>query len=512
VQRRRSLIHLLTGLVLGPVWFTLLVAGWATGIGTAVTIVGLPILWFLLAGVRNVTALEAGLAHALLGADTYAPPKIPGFALRERLRSRALWHAQLYLLYRFFPGLLWQIVVLAPLAQGLGLLVAPAWYWAVPGGIDLGLFQVDTLPVAIAVMPLGAALMGVGVWLAGPYGRFQKRLAERLLHGGAGEVALRRIGPRLQTTVAVCAGLELVGLIVWASTGRTSAWPAWTATGLAVPVLVQLSAHAGNAFRIHAALCAGALGVTIVVWALAGGGYLWPLWVLMGLAVSLGLHALFAGGARTQLARVQQLTRTRAEVVGAQEDELRRIERDLHDGAQARLVSLTMSLGLAEARMDEDPQRARELMAEARSEATAAIRELRDLARGIAPPVLADRGLAAAIEALAATSPLPVVVTGSEGAPRPAAAIERAGYFTAAEALANAAKHAGAGRIDVRLRRNAGRLEVEIADDGRGGANPHGPGLVGLRQRVEAVDGTLTIDSPAGWGTKIRVSLPCASS
>jgi signal transduction histidine kinase len=171
-----------------------------------------------------------------------------------------------------------------------------------------------------------------------------------------------------------------------------------------------------------------------------------------------------------------------------------------------------MSLGLAEERMDADPERARELMAEARGEATQAIRELRDLARGIAPPVLADRGLAAAIEALAATSPFPVIVTGREGTPRPPAAIERAGYFAAAEALANAAKHAQAQRVEVRLTRTATALELEIVDDGRGGANADGPGLHGLRQRVEAVDGRLAIDSPAGGGTKIRVSLPCASS
>jgi signal transduction histidine kinase len=254
-------------------------------------------------------------------------------------------------------------------------------------------------------------------------------------------------------------------------------------------------------------------GAVWCVWGLAGGGYLWPFWVGLGLLITLAVHALFAGGKRSVAPRVEQLTRTRAEVVGAQEDELRRIERDLHDGAQARLVSVAMSLGLAEERLDADPERARELMAEAQVEARQAIRELRDLARGIAPPVLADRGLAAAIEALAATSPMLVAITGGEGSPRPTAAIERAGYFVAAEALANAGKHAsGATRIDITIERNADVLTLEIADDGRGGANPAGPGLVGLRQRVEAVDGNLTVTSPAGAGTRIRASLPCASS
>jgi signal transduction histidine kinase len=404
-------------------------------------------------------------------------------------------------------------VLLGLVVQGAGLLTGPVWYWAPPDGIDLGIVQVDTLGEALAFMPAGVALMALGWWLAGPYGRWQKTVAERLLHGGGPDIRIRGIGPRLSRTVAVCVGLEVICVIVWAATGRTSGWPLWTALGLSVPIATQVALMARSGMRVHMLLAVETFGVVWCVWGLAGGGYLWPFWVGLGLLITLAVHALFAGGKRSVAPRVEQLTRTRAEVVGAQEDELRRIERDLHDGAQARLVSVAMSLGLAEERLDADPERARELMAEAQVEARQAIRELRDLARGIAPPVLADRGLAAAIEALAATSPMLVAITGGEGSPRPTAAIERAGYFVAAEALANAGKHAsGATRIDITIERNADVLTLEIADDGRGGANPAGPGLVGLRQRVEAVDGNLTVTSPAGAGTRIRASLPCASS
>ena len=152
-----------------------------------------------------------------------------------------------------------------------------------------------------------------------------------------------------------------------------------------------------------------------------------------------------------------------------------------------------------------------ELVRRAREEAGAAIGELRDLARGIAPPVLTDRGLRAAVEALAATSTLPVEVSGDAG-PRPPASIERAGYFVVAEALANAGKHAAATRVRIALSREPGTLTVTVRDDGCGGADPDGSGLAGLRGRVEGVDGRLEVVSPPGEGTTIRAILPCASS
>ncbi len=202
-----------------------------------------------------------------------------------------------------------------------------------------------------------------------------------------------------------------------------------------------------------------------------------------------------------------ELTRTRRGALDVQADELRRIERDLHDGAQARLVALSMQLGRAEERLADRPED-RALVRAAREEAGNAIAELRDLARGIAPPVLADRGLAAAVEALATRSAVPVTVSADMAGDRPPPAIESVAYFVAAEAITNVAKHApGPARVEIDL--DATHLTVRVIDEGPGGADPAGSGLSGLRNRVESVDGTLTIESPSGGGTTITAVLPC---
>jgi signal transduction histidine kinase len=208
--------------------------------------------------------------------------------------------------------------------------------------------------------------------------------------------------------------------------------------------------------------------------------------------------------------RVDVLTTTRAGAVEAQAAELQRIERDLHDGAQARLVALAMSLGMAEEKLDSDPAQARELLTEARGEARTALTELRDLARGIHPPILADRGLEAAITSIAARSPLAVSIE-AELPSRPPAAVEGAAYFVVAEALANATKHSGARSVLVRFVLRDAVLVVEVADDGRGDADPHGSGLLGLQRRVEALDGTLSVVSPPGGGTTLHAALPAGS-
>jgi signal transduction histidine kinase len=187
--------------------------------------------------------------------------------------------------------------------------------------------------------------------------------------------------------------------------------------------------------------------------------------------------------------------------------ELRRIERDLHDGAQARLVALSMQLGRAEDRLEDRPEIA-ELVRSAREEAGAAIGELRDLARGIAPPVLADRGLEAAVEALGRRSPIPVTV-GASILRRPLPVVETAAYFVVAEALTNAVKHAGGAPATVEVADRDGRLVVEVRDEGPGGADATGTGLMGLRHRVAALDGTLSVSSPPGGGTIVRAELPC---
>ncbi len=204
---------------------------------------------------------------------------------------------------------------------------------------------------------------------------------------------------------------------------------------------------------------------------------------------------------------MDELTRTRRGALDVQAAELRRIERDLHDGAQARLVALSMQLGRAEDRLDDHPEAA-ELVRNARVEASNAIKELRDLSRGIAPPVLADRGLPAAVVSLGERSALPVTVS-ARIERRLSPIVESAAYFVVAESLTNAAKYANGADARVSMFEDGGRLVIEIDDDGPGGANPDGSGLSGLRNRVEALDGILVIRSNPGEGTTVHAELPC---
>jgi signal transduction histidine kinase len=209
--------------------------------------------------------------------------------------------------------------------------------------------------------------------------------------------------------------------------------------------------------------------------------------------------------------RVTDLTESRSQTVDAQAAELRRIERDLHDGAQARLAGVGMSIGLAEEMLTRDPAQLPALLADARVSTGMALAELRDLVRGIHPPALADRGLAGGVHALALTSARPVAVL-IELAGRPPAAVESAVYFGVAELLANAAKHGG-DRVSVSLRHERGRLVAAVTDNGRGGAAASpGSGLDGVVRRLAAFDGTLRIDSPAGGPTTMTIEVPCALS
>lgn len=205
----------------------------------------------------------------------------------------------------------------------------------------------------------------------------------------------------------------------------------------------------------------------------------------------------------------EHLRSTRARGVDAAEAERRRIERDLHDGAQQRLLAVAMDLGRAEAKLDTDPAEARELLAQARSGTRAAIQELRDLARGIHPAILTDRGLDAALSALAARAPVRVDVS-VEIADRPPAAVESIAYFVVAEALTNVAKHSGATEASVRVSRQGLCVVVEVYDNGLGGAwLEGGGGLAGLSDRAAAIDGILVVHSPPGGPTLIRAELPC---
>ncbi|MGK4583220.1 sensor histidine kinase [Kitasatospora sp. HPMI-4] len=210
--------------------------------------------------------------------------------------------------------------------------------------------------------------------------------------------------------------------------------------------------------------------------------------------------------------RVEHLTTTRADAVGSQAAELRRIERDLHDGAQARLVAIGMTLGTIEHLMENDPEGARQLLAEARQSSAKALQELRDLVRGIHPPVLAERGLGDAVQALALDGAQSTEVTVSLPA-RPEASVEAAAYFCVSELLANAAKHSGAQQVWVDILFRAGQLRITVTDDGHGGAKPErGSGLRGIERRLGTFDGVMSLSSPPGGPTTITMELPCVLS
>ncbi|MFE9421790.1 sensor histidine kinase [Kitasatospora sp. NPDC006697] len=210
-------------------------------------------------------------------------------------------------------------------------------------------------------------------------------------------------------------------------------------------------------------------------------------------------------------ALVSELLDQRADLTVVQAAELRRIERDLHDGAQARLVGLGLSLMTAEKLLETDPERAKALLREARASAAGSLSDLRELVRGIHPPVLSERGLVDAVRALALDSPLQATVT-ADPQPRLDPPIEAALYFGTAELLANTAKHARAQRVTIEIERGSAAVTVRVTDDGRGGAAPReGGGLAGLRRRLAAFDGSLEIDSPTGGPTVTTMVVPCES-
>ncbi|MGC0416034.1 sensor histidine kinase [Embleya sp. AB8] len=221
-------------------------------------------------------------------------------------------------------------------------------------------------------------------------------------------------------------------------------------------------------------------------------------------------HALLAPSEHAlQAQRIAHLTTTRAEAADTQAAEIRRIERDLHDGAQARLVAMGMTLGAAEHLLERDPAAVRALLVEVRESSAKALAELRDLVRGIHPPVLADRGLGDAVRSLAMISPLDVEVT-VDLPERPEPPVESAAYFAISEVLTNAAKHSGADRVRIDLRYELGLLRMVVHDDGRGGADlDRGTGLRGIQRRLAAFDGVLAVHSPPNGPTVVTMQIPC---
>ncbi|WP_214413555.1 sensor histidine kinase [Sphaerisporangium fuscum] len=276
----------------------------------------------------------------------------------------------------------------------------------------------------------------------------------------------------------------------------------------AVLVAQPIEALLGRPMVIGRRLATGGV-VESLPWALGG-----LLLVLVTLYAARGIAWLHGTLAAALLgpgdeAKVSHLRASRARGVDAAEAERRRIERDLHDGAQQRLLAVAMELGRAQAKLDSHPEEARALLAQAHQGTKAAISELRDLARGIHPAILTDRGLDAALSSLAARAPVRVEVS-VEITDRPPAAVESTAYFVVAESLTNMAKHSKATEASVRVTREAGRVLVEVRDNGQGGAWARpGGGLAGLADRAATIDGTLTVRSPPGGPTVVRAELPC---
>jgi len=525
----RTLAFLAAALPFAVVAGALLIAGWIVVPLVAITPLIVPALIALRVAVGALARVDAGLANRLLGTHVRPPVREPaasGFWPRAAsvLRDQSFWTQQLYLLQRTLLGGAIAIAELTLIAASLGALAMPVTYrWS---KLEVG-FEVDSFSRGLLFVPAGIAGLALAIIILRPLGALSRRLVYGLLSGRGGPVApavARRYRRRaLATHAAVVAAVSGILIAIWATTPHSSFWPVWAILPLALALAVHAWAewlgghtdtvrHRGVAPSI--ALTGGvAVGLSLFVtaiWALAGGGYFWPIWVVSGLAALLVTQLVVAAGLRRSR-RIAELETTRAGAVDQQDAELRRIERDLHDGAQARLVALGMSIGMAEQKLAaDDPAAAQALLVEARAGAQEALEELRDLARGIHPPVLADRGLGAAISALADRSPLDVAVA-VHVPERPAPAVETAAYFVVAEALANVGKHAQARRVDIGIRREGDALVVRIADDGRGGADTTGKGLRGLARRVEALDGTLSVVSPPGGPTVVKAVLPCGS-
>jgi signal transduction histidine kinase len=399
-----AVIHLLAGLVIGIVSFTVVVTGIGLGIALLpVFLVGIAVLVAVIWLAGMFARAERARFAVLLGTEIPGPPPRPDEPTGWRrlnllFLARSTWLPSVYALVRLPLSVIEAIVVSSVWGIGLALLTLPAYNGALPGGsAHLGSFALNNA--------------------------------------------------------------------------------AWVALGVAT----------------GAALLLGAPPLTRVV---AAGDAVVARW-LLGPGRRAGMAA-----------RIGELETSRARVVDAAETERRRIERDLHDGAQQRLVSLAMELGRARAKFGSDPEAAEAIVGQAHEQAKEALTELRNLVRGVHPPVLSDRGLDAALSGLAALSPVPVTVR-VDLAERPPPPVEAIAYFVVAEALTNVAKHAKASRALVTVSRTGDLLNVAISDDGIGGASLAGRGLSGLAARTAGIDGRLLVTSPDGGPTVIEAVLPC---
>jgi signal transduction histidine kinase len=430
--------------------------------------------------------------------------------------------------------LLWLAGTAVFAAAGYGL-------YRVLGGKRLGIAAAVLVPVVVLVLALihkGAlsiavvlilGLLVVGMPLAPP-----SLLAVRRLAASTRRLSGRWCGVPIADPYRHPASGEWVGYrerLRWLTDPASWRDLLWLAVNSAVGWIL---ACAPAALAAYGGLCllgaeeGGRQHPVVLVLSFRGLGYGRPTLLALGVAcVGLALWAapwlLRAYGllARSLLAptgpmelalRVAHLTQTRADTIDTGAAELRRIERDLHDGAQARLVAMGMTLDAADQMLDDNPAAVRALLAEARESSAKALAELRALVRGIHPPVLADRGLAEAVRALTLDLPLRVHYT-ADLAARPPAPVESAAYFAVSELLANVTKHARARQAWVDLRHDGVMLRIGVSDDGTGGADPaRGSGLAGIERRLAAFDGVLALSSPPGGPTVVNLEIPCALS
>lgn len=536
----------------------LALAVWVTGltlvISLAVFIVGVLVVIPVAKAFEwtcNLDRVNARLAGVTIGSKYVRAASGDGFIDRIKLTARdpQRWRDLAWLLVHSVVGFTFGVVVLSLIFTGLVALSLPVtWDHWPSGDVVWAWLDIDSQAKAWAGAGLGLVWLIVTLGIARALTVVHVAIAKALLSpisgrpqptmempetaftteaaavsepGWSTAAAAREIDSedmnRLLIHGAVSAVISALMVVIWMGSGFGTFWPVWVwlalALGVAAHVMVlRARQYPGDWLRLAFESSVVISAACVIVWVFSGFGTFWPFWVVVGLGTALAGAAAFVlkpwEDRDGLMERVETLVRTRRETVDAQANELRRIERDLHDGAQARLVALSMQLGRAEARLGDRPEEA-ELVRAARAEASAAIGELRDLARGIAPPVLADRGLVAAVDALCQRSAVEVTLT-SHVSGRLPLAVESCAYFVCAEGLTNVAKHADGATAEVVLRREGGLLVCEVCDDGPGGADPTSPGLTGLRQRVAALDGRLLVDSPSGAGTTIRAEIPCA--
>ena len=389
-------------------------------------------------------------------------------------------------------------------------------------------YLLTALPLGVAYFVILVAGVSIGVALAVVLVGLLILLAT--LAATRGMAAVERGAARALLGVQIVPPADRRELPLLQRTGRwlrdAVTWKSLVFVALKFPLgIVTFAAVAASGFVsvvfLFAPLIVLETPVTVFGWIVDSPVQALPLTVagIPAVVLSLNLYnglawlwALFArlmlGPSAAQLhERVDDLRDARARIIAAADAERRRIERDLHDGAQQRLVALSLTLGMAESRLS-DPEAAAPLIAQAREEAALAVKELRELASGIHPALLSERGLGPALEALAARAPVPTTVDGVPEQRLPAP-VESACYFVTAEALTNVAKYAGATSASIGLTVEHGLAQLVVRDDGAGGADLNaGTGLRGLRDRVEALDGSLEVDSPPGLGTTVIAEMP----